>query len=150
MCDSGNDRIQEFTIEGKYLSKLGSEGRRRGQLTYPLAIEIDTAARLIYVSEGPPNYRLQVFCRKTRTPLIILESGLSSPMGIALDCLRLQFFLVDQGHHAIVKWRLREHNTPVVTSDDDSEPTIHIPKLASKIKSYLGFLYADTFQSSPL
>ena len=64
VCDSGNDRIQEFSIEGTYLSKLGGEGHKRGRLTYPVAIELDTAAGLMYISEGPSNHRLQVFCQK--------------------------------------------------------------------------------------
>ena len=59
IADGYNDRIQEFSASGKYLSQFGSEGTGNGQFQYPAGIAIATSGNL-WVSDML-NYRIQEF-----------------------------------------------------------------------------------------
>jgi len=46
ILDSGNQRIQKFTPEGKYLATIGRKGQGPGEFNYPSSIDIDGQGNL--------------------------------------------------------------------------------------------------------
>ena len=50
VADSGNQCIQVFTAEGKFLRMFGRYSKGKGELDYTCAVAIDTN-NLVYVSE---------------------------------------------------------------------------------------------------
>ncbi|HEU4735433.1 MAG TPA: 6-bladed beta-propeller, partial [Solirubrobacterales bacterium] len=59
VLDRGNNRIQRFNQEGKFVSKFGSEGSGNGQFKRPCAIAIDPSGNL-WVADADNN-RIQKF-----------------------------------------------------------------------------------------
>jgi len=59
VCDAGNNRIQIFDSEGKFISKFGSKGNGNGQFDKPWGITINSKGNII-VSEFNNN-RIQIF-----------------------------------------------------------------------------------------
>ena len=51
MCtvtDDGNDRIQKFTSDGKFITTWGSNGRGDGQFSRPEGVAVDSSGN-VYV-----------------------------------------------------------------------------------------------------
>jgi hypothetical protein len=46
ILDSGNQRIQEFSPEGKYLATIGRKGQGPGEFTFPSSLDIDSKGYL--------------------------------------------------------------------------------------------------------
>ena len=59
VADSGNDRIQKFTADGKFIIAVGSSGNKPLQFNTPTGIAVHPESKLIYVSESV-NYRVQI------------------------------------------------------------------------------------------
>jgi tripartite motif-containing protein 2/3/tripartite motif-containing protein 71 len=59
VADTGNHRIQVFTVEGVFLREFGWHGQGRGELDWPNGIAID-ASDMVYISEHG-NGRVSVF-----------------------------------------------------------------------------------------
>ena len=57
-----NNRIQKFTSDGTFITKLGTEGSGNGQFRYPWGIAVDSSGR-VYVADDH-NFRMQVFLWK--------------------------------------------------------------------------------------
>jgi DNA-binding beta-propeller fold protein YncE len=57
--DQGNDRIQKFDSNGKFITKWGSTGSGDGQFQVPIGIAINSKG-LVYVTDLG-NSRVQVF-----------------------------------------------------------------------------------------
>jgi YD repeat-containing protein len=57
VADSGDDRIEEFTPSGSYMTQFSDKGAGSGQLVEPEGIAINTAGDLYIVDEG--NSRLE-------------------------------------------------------------------------------------------
>ena len=57
VTDVGNNRIQQFTAEGEWLSSFGTRGSEPGELTYPRDVTVD----LLYICEGGSNRHITVF-----------------------------------------------------------------------------------------
>ncbi|HRT26250.1 MAG TPA: NHL repeat-containing protein [Candidatus Saccharicenans sp.] len=58
VLDSGNNRLQKFSADGKYLASFGRFGQGPGEFIYPSWLAIDSSENL-YVSD-PHNQRLEV------------------------------------------------------------------------------------------
>ena len=58
--DSGNDRVQEFSTEGSYLSSFGSKGTGNGQFEQPWGVAVNKSTGNIYVTDST-NDRVQEF-----------------------------------------------------------------------------------------
>lgn len=58
VLDTGNNRIQKFTRDGKYLATIGRFGQGPGEFNYPAWLDIDGVGNL-YVTD-PFNERVQV------------------------------------------------------------------------------------------
>ena len=85
VCDSGNSRIQKFSMLGTFVSKFGENGSGEGQLSNPRGICIDDEGN-IFVAEYSNN-RIQVFQADGKVIRIIQpsEGNIRSPWGIAHD-----------------------------------------------------------------
>ena len=59
VTDAGNNRIQKFTSDGKFLDSWGSKGSGIGQLLSPHDVAVDSEGNSYVVEQG--NYRVQVF-----------------------------------------------------------------------------------------
>jgi len=58
ILDEGNNRIQKFSPEGKYLATIGRHGQGPGEFQSPFSLDIDSKGYL-YVSEGGSR-RIQI------------------------------------------------------------------------------------------
>jgi hypothetical protein len=58
ILDEGNNRIQKFSPEGKYLATIGRRGQGPGEFLSPFSLDIDSKGYL-YVSEGGSR-RIQI------------------------------------------------------------------------------------------
>lgn len=58
ILDEGNNRIQKFSPEGKYLATIGRRGQGPGEFQSPFSLDIDSKGYL-YVSEGGSR-RIQI------------------------------------------------------------------------------------------
>jgi len=61
IADSGNNRIQKFSEDGKFITKWGSEGTRIGQFKGLHDVAIDPSGKFIYTLELGNNHRIQKF-----------------------------------------------------------------------------------------
>ena len=85
VCDSGNSRIQKFSMLGTFVSKFGEKGSGEGQFRDPRGICIDDEGN-IFVAEYSNN-RIQVFQADGTFIRIIQpsEGNLQNPWGLAHD-----------------------------------------------------------------
>ena len=61
VVDRGNDRIQKFDENGKFVKQWGSEGKGNGELTPLLEnLEVDSKQDRIFMVDGALNPRIQV------------------------------------------------------------------------------------------
>ena len=59
VCDSKNHRVQVFDLNGKFVTKFGSEGSGRGEFNYPVSTACLSDGRIV-VSDNN-NHRIQIF-----------------------------------------------------------------------------------------
>ena len=59
VCDSQNHRVQVFELSGKFVTKFGSEGSRRGEFKKPFSTAILSDGRVVVCDWN--NDRIQVF-----------------------------------------------------------------------------------------
>src|ERR1039458_5373592 len=59
VSDSGNNRVQKFSSNGKFLLKWGSKGEGDGQFLRPAGLAVDKAGVVYVVDAG--NFRVQKF-----------------------------------------------------------------------------------------
>ena len=86
--DNGNDRVQKFSSDGRFLLKWGSEGIGDGQFDWTLGIAVDGAGN-VYVADYT-NGRVQMFSSEGQFLLNWGSGGggdgqFNAPWGIALD-----------------------------------------------------------------
>jgi DNA-binding beta-propeller fold protein YncE len=103
VADYGNDRIQKFTNEGKFITKWGSKGTAEGQFQGPSGLSIDANDNL-YVTDKNNN-RIQVFTSDGQFITMFGEPGsgdgqLNGPEGVV--------YVADTGNNRIQLFRLQE------------------------------------------
>ena len=59
VCDTNNNRIQVFEVNGKFLGKFGSEGEKTGQFTKPSSLAVLSDGRIVVTDFH--NHRVQIF-----------------------------------------------------------------------------------------
>ena len=105
VSDTGNHRVQVFTLEGKYKFQIGRHGFERGQLKYPTGLAINNNNNLLYVVERG-NHRVSVF---TTDGQFVSNFGgygrkkyrLNCPCGIAFDSEGC-FYICDLNNNRLV------------------------------------------------
>ena len=88
VVDAGNNRVQKFNLNGKYISKFGSEGSADGEFNNPWGIALDGEGH-IYIADWR-NDRIQKFTADGKWEASIGSSGsgvgqLNRPNGLAVD-----------------------------------------------------------------
>ena len=94
VTDSGNNRVQEFSRDGTFITKWGSSGSGNGQFNMfhrPSGIAVDSSGpeRDVYVTD-PGTYRVQKFSSDGTFITNLGSFGsfdgeFTNPMGVALD-----------------------------------------------------------------
>ena len=59
VCDTKNNRIQVFEVNGKFLGKFGSEGKKIGQFNGPSSLAVLSDGRIVVTDFH--NHRVQIF-----------------------------------------------------------------------------------------
>ncbi len=88
VVETGNDRVQEFSSEGKYLSKFGAKGKEGGQFELPKGIAVDAKGDVWVTDTG--NNRVQEFNSEGKHLISFGTKGkengqFEEPVGIAID-----------------------------------------------------------------
>ena len=60
VADSGNNRIQKFTADGKFITKWGTRGAENGQFNGLHDVGVDPSGKFVYTVELG-NHRIQKF-----------------------------------------------------------------------------------------
>ncbi len=104
VVDSNNDRVQEFSKEGKYITQFGSRGSGHGQLEEPSAIAVANGD--VWVADTG-NHRVEEF---TEAGEYVCQFGgegsgegkVGSPEGIAVDAHGNVWVSVTDSGHLVV------------------------------------------------
>ena len=98
MVDAGNNRVQRFTREGKYLAEWGTKGAAEGEFNHPWGITVDHNGD-VYVADWY-NSRVQKFTHDGQYLMSFGAPGsgegeLRRPCGVAVD---------DEGDVYVADW----------------------------------------------
>ena len=89
VADTENNRIQKFIADGKFITAVGSVGKKPLQFYYPTGIAIHPVSKRVYVSESL-NYRVQILNPDLTPHSMFGNAGsgkgqFNEPRGIAFD-----------------------------------------------------------------
>ena len=89
VADSYNNRIQKFTVDGKFVTAMGSLGTKLLQFNLPTGVAVHPENKLIYVTESV-NDRVQILKPTLESHKIFGSRGsnkgqFDEPRGIAFD-----------------------------------------------------------------
>ena len=103
VTDYGNDRVQVFDQDGKFLLKFGKTGRERGEFIAPIGLTINTEA-LYIVDRG--NHRVQVFDLQGGFVRSVGKKGdgggeLNEPNGVAVGHDG-RIYIADSGNNRVM------------------------------------------------
>ena len=88
VTDAGNNCIQKFTPEGKFVAQFGTKGSGPGQLSFPFGITVGTTD-LLYITEWG-NHRVSIFTSEGQFVRSFGERGdkeghFNGPIGITFN-----------------------------------------------------------------
>lgn len=106
VADTGNDRLQKFSLEGNLLQVIGKSGRGEGEFKSPWAVAISPKGNICVADTG--NRRIQVFSQKGMFLGAFGKSGrlagqLWEPVDLAVDAHE-NIYVVDRGNDRIAKY----------------------------------------------
>lgn len=121
ITDSGNDRIEKFTADGKFVAAWGATGSAPGQLRRPMHIRRG-ADGLLYVAEYL-NDRIQIFAPDGKPvgriggDSLALPAALDASGGVAVSPDGREVWVADFYHHRVAVFArdgryLRQVGTP--------------------------------------
>jgi len=58
VCDSGNNRIQVFELNGKFVGKFGTKGSNLGEFNRPRSVAVLSNGRIVVCDWN--NHRIQI------------------------------------------------------------------------------------------
>ena len=61
VADSGNNRVQKFTVDGKFIAPWGTEGSGNGQFKTLHDVTVDPSGKFVYTLELGNYHRIQKF-----------------------------------------------------------------------------------------
>ncbi len=101
VSDAGNNRIQKFDSDGKFVLEFGEKGKKDGQLNRPRDVTVDNAG-FIYVTDRL-NHKIQKFDSQGNFVLSFGSRGVddgefNQPTGIALDS-KGKLYVTDLKNH---------------------------------------------------
>jgi RHS repeat-associated protein len=106
VLDTGNNRVQEFGPEGKFLRKFGASGTGNGELKAPEGIAVDAGGKVWVADTG--NNRVEEF---SETGGYLAQFGstetLKAPQGIAVDS-EGNIWVADTGNSRVREWAKEE------------------------------------------
>ena len=82
VADTGNDRIQLFTSDGRHLGAIGSKGTANGQMDKPRGVAFDHQDHVIVADSG--NHRVQVLTTTGEFIKKFGEEQLHYPRGVCV------------------------------------------------------------------
>ena len=59
VCDTGNNRIQVFQLNGNFVGKFGTSGSNLGEFKSPWSVAVLSNGRIVVCDVN--NYRVQIF-----------------------------------------------------------------------------------------
>ncbi|HXY53286.1 MAG TPA: 6-bladed beta-propeller [Nitrospirota bacterium] len=106
VADTGNDRLQKFSLQGSLLQVIGQSGSGEGEFRSPSGIAIDSKGTIYVADTG--NRRVQVFSSKGMFLGTFGKGGnlrgqFSEPVGLAVDGSDF-VYVVDRGNDRIAKY----------------------------------------------
>jgi tripartite motif-containing protein 71 len=107
VCDTGNHRIQVFTLEGRFITGWGKEGSAPGEFLFPQGIALSPKGEVFVADTG--NNRIQVF---DPSGVFLREWGragvrageFSAPVRLAV--FDKQVFVVERENHRVQSFSL--------------------------------------------
>jgi RHS repeat-associated protein len=105
VTDTGNDRVQELTLTGEYVTQFGNQGKASGQLKAPIGIAVGPSGG-VWVADGGNN-RVQKFNSQGKYLLQFGTQGKATgqfkkPTGIALlEYSESEPYVADTGNSRI-------------------------------------------------
>ena len=104
VADTGNDRIQKFDSEGKFVALIGDPGEREGKMKEPNGVAVDAEGNL-YVTDAGNHKFLKynpegTFVKEYNGP----DTGFYGPRDIAIGTNN-QLYIVDQGRTRIARFQ---------------------------------------------
>lgn len=106
VADTGNDRLQKFSLEGNLLQVIGKSGTGEGEFKSPWAVAISPKGNICVADTG--NRRIQVFSPKGMFLGAFGKPGrlagqLWEPVDLAVDAAE-NIYIVDRGNDRISKY----------------------------------------------
>ena len=80
VADSGNHRVQKFTLTGEYLGQFGTNGSNEGQFNSPYGVCTDGKGRVLVADHN--NHRVQVF---TANGSFVSSISCNHPYDVVVD-----------------------------------------------------------------
>lgn len=121
VADTGNDRIQKFDADGKFVTLFGDPGEREGKLKEPNGVDVDPEGN-IYVTDARNHKVLRykpdgTFDKEFMGP----DSGFYGPRDVAIGPNN-QAYVVDQGRTRIARLLPANETFPVIWGAVGSNP----------------------------
>jgi RHS repeat-associated protein len=107
VADTGNSRVQEFSVWGSYLKKFGSAGVGEEYLHLPKGIAVDSEGN-VFVADDNEHSRILAYTSAGVREFQFGSQGtgtqnMKNPAGLALDSVN-DAYVVDTGNNRIQKW----------------------------------------------
>ena len=114
IADSLNNRIQVFTLEGRFLRKFGKQGSGEGELNWPSSVSVDFNDR-VYVADREDNHRVSTFTSQGEFVRLFQTEGarpglFNYPHGVTVDKSGL-VYVSNCNNHRVEIFKCQQHST---------------------------------------